>query len=169
MISTKWSQTTKRLVVVGLVIILLLVLFVFRALLPPVAIAVVLAYILKPFADFVERRAKLPRTLAVILVFVILLLLLATIPVTVVPYTVDQVTRLNLNLQRLTEDLITFLSPSPLSFWTIRSTWKISSEIWGQPSKICSSLLPPGPSACLSTSHPACYGRCLFLSSRSTW
>lgn len=110
MISTKWSQTTKRLVVVGLVIILLLVLFVFRALLPPVAIAVVLAYILKPFADFVERRAKLPRTLAVILVFLILLLLLATIPVTVVPYTVDQVTRLNLNLQRLTEDLITFLS-----------------------------------------------------------
>jgi predicted PurR-regulated permease PerM/phosphoglycolate phosphatase-like HAD superfamily hydrolase len=110
MISTKWSQTTKRLVVVGLVIILLLVLFVFRALLPPVAIAVVLAYILKPFADFVERRAKLPRTLAVILVFVVLLLLLATIPVTVVPYMVDQVTRLNLNLQRLTEDLITFLS-----------------------------------------------------------
>jgi predicted PurR-regulated permease PerM/phosphoglycolate phosphatase-like HAD superfamily hydrolase len=110
MASTKWSHTTKRLVVVGLVIILLLVLFVFRALLPPVAIALVLAYVLKPFADFVERRAKLPRTLAVILVFLVLLLLLSIIPVTVVPYTVDQVTRLNLNLQQLTADLLTFLS-----------------------------------------------------------
>lgn len=110
MISTKWSQTTKRLVVIGLVIILLLVLFVFRALVPPIAIAFVLAYLLKPFADFVERRTKLPRTLSVILVYVVLLLLLGIIPVTVVPYAVDQVTRLNLNLQRLTEDLIAFLS-----------------------------------------------------------
>ncbi len=110
MASTKWSHTTKRLVVVGLIIILLLVFFVFRALLAPIAIALVLAYVLKPFADFVERRAKLPRTLAVALVFLVLLLLLSIIPVTVVPYAVDQVTRLNLNLQQLTEDLLTFLS-----------------------------------------------------------
>ena len=73
MVSTEWSQTTKRLVVVGLVIVLLLVFYVFRALLPPIAIALVLAYILKPLADFVERRGKLPRTLAVILVFLALL------------------------------------------------------------------------------------------------
>ena len=39
MASTAWSPTTKRLIVIGLVIVLLLVLYVFRALLPPIATA----------------------------------------------------------------------------------------------------------------------------------
>lgn len=110
MASPEWSRTTKRLVIVGLVIILLLVLYVFRGLLPPVAIALVLAYILKPVADFVERRINLPRTLSVILVYLALLLIIVVIPVTVVPYAVDRIARLNLDLQKLADDLVTFLS-----------------------------------------------------------
>lgn len=110
MAPTMWSRTTKRVVVVGLVIILLLVLYLFRGLLPPVLLAIVLAYLLKPFADLLERRTRLPRTLAVILVYLVLLLLLTTIPITVVPYAVEQFNRLNLNLQRLGDNLIAFLS-----------------------------------------------------------
>ncbi len=110
MASTAWSRTTKRLIVAGLVIILLLIFYVFRALLPPIAIALVLAYILKPFADLIERRARLPRTLSVILVFLVLLLFISLIPVAVVPYAVDRITRLNLDVQKLTDDLIAFLS-----------------------------------------------------------
>lgn len=108
--STEWSRTTKILVIVGLVIVFLLVLYVFRDLLPPIAIAVVLAYLLKPIVDSVQRRIKLPRTLDVILVFLVLLLLFSIIPVTVVPYAVDQVRQLNVNLQELTDSLISFLS-----------------------------------------------------------
>jgi HAD superfamily hydrolase (TIGR01509 family) len=114
MAATAWSPTTKRLIVVGLVIVLLLVLYVFRALLPPVAIALVLAYILKPLADLVERRTKLPRTLSVIIVFIVLLLVISLIPATVLPYAVDRFTRLNLDFQKLTNDLLTFLS-QPIS------------------------------------------------------
>ncbi len=110
MVSTEWSRTTKRLVVIGLVIVLLLALYLFRAILPPIAIALVLAYLLKPVADYVERRSKLPRTLAVILVFLVLLLFASLIPVTVVPYAVARVTRLNLDLQRLVDDTVIFLS-----------------------------------------------------------
>jgi predicted PurR-regulated permease PerM/phosphoglycolate phosphatase-like HAD superfamily hydrolase len=98
------------LVVVGLVIVLLLVLYVFRALLPPILLAVVLAYLLKPFADLLERRTRLPRTPAVIFVYLLLLLLISIIPVTVVPYAVEQFNRLNLNLQQLGDNLIGFLS-----------------------------------------------------------
>jgi phosphoglycolate phosphatase len=43
------------------------------------------------------------------------LLLLAIIPVTVVPFAVDRITRLNLDFQQLTEDLVGFLS-QPVSF-----------------------------------------------------
>jgi HAD superfamily hydrolase (TIGR01549 family) len=108
--STEWSRTTKRLVIVGLVIVLLLVFYVFRSLLPPVAIALVLAYLLKPIADVAEKRTKLPRTLAVILIFLVILVAFSTIVVTFVPYAVDQVRRLNLNIQELTDTLISFLS-----------------------------------------------------------
>ena len=108
--STEWSRTTKRLVIVGLVIILLLVLYVYRGLLPPVAIALVLAYLLKPIADVAERRTKLPRTLAVILIFLVILIAFSTILVTIVPYAVDQVRRLNVDIQELTDTLIAFLS-----------------------------------------------------------
>jgi predicted PurR-regulated permease PerM/phosphoglycolate phosphatase-like HAD superfamily hydrolase len=116
MVSTEWSHTTKRLVVVGLVIILLLILFLLRALLPPIAIAGVLAYLLKPIVDFLERRTGLPRLLAVILVFIVLLLIIAIIPATGVPYLMDRIARLNLDLQRLADDVIAFLS-QPVEFF----------------------------------------------------
>ena len=115
MVSTRWSRTTKRLVVVGVVIVLLLLLYVFRALLPPVLFAVVLAYLLKPLADALERRSRLPRTVAVLLVFLVLVLFLAIIPVTIVPFAMNRITRLNLDFQQLTDDLVGFLS-QPIFF-----------------------------------------------------
>lgn len=110
MISTEWSRTTKRLVVVGLIIILLLALYLFRALLPPVILAFVLAYLLKPVADFVERRLDVRRTLAVVIVYLLLLVTIVVIPVTVVPVAVDRISRLNVNLQQLADQLVDFLS-----------------------------------------------------------
>jgi predicted PurR-regulated permease PerM/phosphoglycolate phosphatase-like HAD superfamily hydrolase len=116
MVSTEWSRTTKRLVIVGLVIVALLALYVFRVLIPPIAIAMVLAYVLKPLADALERRSRLPRLGTVLLVFVVLLILVSIIPLTGVPYLVDQVTRINLDLQRLADDLAGFLS-QPISLF----------------------------------------------------
>ncbi len=110
MVSTEWSRTTKRLVVIGLIIVLLLTLYLFRAIIPLVAIAIVLAYLLKPMVDYVERRGKLPRTLSVILVFLALILVIAAIPIIVVPNIVGWITRLNLDVQRLTDDVVGFLS-----------------------------------------------------------
>jgi predicted PurR-regulated permease PerM/phosphoglycolate phosphatase-like HAD superfamily hydrolase len=116
MVSSEWSRTTKRLVIVGLIIALLLALYLFRAILPPVAIAVVLAFILKPLADLLERRTRLPRLPAVFIVFLALLVVISLIPVTVVPYMVDQVTRISLDFQRLVNDLVAFLS-QPIVIW----------------------------------------------------
>ena len=110
MVSTEWSRTTKRLIVVGLLIIVLLLLYVFRSLLPPIIIAIVLAYILKPFVDAIEQRTKLSRTLAVILVFLVLLIFISIIPVTIVPWAVERVNWLNRNAQQLIDQLVVFFS-----------------------------------------------------------
>jgi predicted PurR-regulated permease PerM/phosphoglycolate phosphatase-like HAD superfamily hydrolase len=116
MISTEWSRTTKRLVIVGLILIFLLALYLFRALLPPVILAFILAYLLKPVVDFIERRLDVPRTLAVVLIYLVLLVTVIVIPVTVVPYAVDRITRINLNLQQLADQLVGFLSQPFLLF-----------------------------------------------------
>jgi HAD superfamily hydrolase (TIGR01509 family) len=50
------------------------------------------------------------------LVYVVVLAVLSIVPVTVVPYAVDRITRLNLDVQRLTDDLIGFLSQPFLLF-----------------------------------------------------
>jgi HAD superfamily hydrolase (TIGR01509 family) len=110
MVTTEWSHTTKRLVVIGLIVVLLLTLYLFRAILPPIAMAFVLGYLLKPVVDYVEDRANLPRTLAVVLVYLVLLVIFVAIPVAVVPNVVGWVTRLNLDVQRLTDDFVSFLS-----------------------------------------------------------
>jgi predicted PurR-regulated permease PerM/phosphoglycolate phosphatase-like HAD superfamily hydrolase len=107
---TDWGRTTKRVVVVTLLVLFLLALYLFRAILLPIILAVLLAYLLKPLVDVLERKTRLPRTLAVLAIYLIFLLLLSLIPITVVPIGVRWVARLNLDLQQLTDDVVAFLS-----------------------------------------------------------
>ncbi len=108
--SAEWAHTTKRIVVVGLVIIFLLLLYLFRAILPALLIATVLAYILKPIADILERRVRIPRALAAFFVVLALLALVATIPATLLPYLAEQVRSIDIDLRRLIEDVTDYLS-----------------------------------------------------------
>lgn len=74
--SARWSQTTKRLVILGL--ILAVALFLWRAgdIVQPLIWAVILGYILLPIVDALEHRAGLPRTLAAVVVFVALVVVI---------------------------------------------------------------------------------------------
>ena len=107
---TRWSPITKRVVIVGLVVVALVGVWLFRSLLPPILLAVVLAYLLKPLVDFLERRTRLSRLMAVLLVFLALFGVIATIPFTVVPYLVGQVSRLTDQLQGIIREFASFLS-----------------------------------------------------------
>ena len=110
MTAPEWSRSTKRVVAAGISVILLLVLYLFRALIPPFAVAVLLAYIVKPIADRVERRLGSSRTMSVLLVYVVILVLIALVPVTVVPIAVERVARLSSELETLSDQIIGFLS-----------------------------------------------------------
>ena len=108
--SSQWNRTAKLVVVVSLIVLALLAVYLFRGILLPVIMAVVLAYILKPLVDLLDKRVGLPRTLATLLVYAFLLVGLVVTLATVVPFAVNQVTRLNLDAQRLVNDLVDFLS-----------------------------------------------------------
>ncbi len=105
MTSPKWSHTTKTWVVIGLAVLLLLAAYGLRALLPPLALAVVLAYLLKPLVDQLERRTRMPRVWATLIVFLLGILVLSAIPVTVLPVAVTQTTLMLKELQGLLKDL----------------------------------------------------------------
>jgi len=83
-----WSRSTKRTVVVVILVLLALVLYRFRAVIPPLVIAFLVAFVLDPIVDFLADRLHLSRGLAAALVFVVLIigmLGMVAAPVTVVP------------------------------------------------------------------------------------
>ena len=59
---TRWSSTTKLLVLVCLLVLGAWLLLTFSEAIPPLIVAFVLAYLLKPAADGLVRRTGWPRT-----------------------------------------------------------------------------------------------------------
>jgi len=71
-VASQWSDATKRWVALSLLLVMLLLLYWARAALSPILIALLLAYILNPFVNFIAR-AGVPRTLAAAVVYLGLL------------------------------------------------------------------------------------------------
>ena len=104
----QWGSSTKRTVVLMLVVLLALVLYRFRAVIPPLVIAVLIAFILDPIVRFSTRRLNLSRSWATALVFAVLVLsLLGTVaaPVTVVPSIQRAVESLQIDFAQVSADV----------------------------------------------------------------
>ena len=108
--SPQWSPTTKRIILVGIVITLAYVLAHFGKIIPPLLVAVILSYILNPFVELFEVRFHLPRAGAVIIVFLILVTLLALAPAILVPVAIQEAEKIDLDLQQLTDRITDFLA-----------------------------------------------------------
>ncbi len=100
----RWTETTKRMMVVIGVALGLLLLYLGRFTLTSLLLAAVVAYILHPIVKFLHRRLRFPHMLATVTVYLLLLGLLALIPILVVPMVVGQVQTLNLNLTALFDE-----------------------------------------------------------------
>jgi predicted PurR-regulated permease PerM/GNAT superfamily N-acetyltransferase len=116
----RWDVGTKRLVGTAVFIILALIVYRFRGVLPPLILAFLLAFILDPVVDFLEQRARIPRTGATALVFLVLVAAAATAPVIAVPPVVRAVTSLNLDFVRIAAQLDRFFAqPVQVLQWQI--------------------------------------------------
>jgi predicted PurR-regulated permease PerM len=78
--SKSWSLTTRILVIVAFLLGLVWLATVASPLLEALVISGLLAYILDPVVDLLVRRAKMRRPLAATIVYLVLLLILASIP-----------------------------------------------------------------------------------------
>lgn len=108
--SPSWSPVTKRMILVGVIIILAYAIIQFAQIIPPLLVAVILSYILHPFVEFFEVRLRLTRTGAVLLAYLILIALLLVGPAILVPVMIQEVQKIDLDLQQLTENIADFLA-----------------------------------------------------------
>jgi len=119
----RWSDRTKQWVIAAMLVLLALAFYRFRRILTPVVVALILAYVLHPIVSFMQRRLRIPRTLAALLVMLLLLGLISLIPILVIPALVQQVSDLNLNIQEILDFAVSFLrGPFVIAGFTIETT-----------------------------------------------
>ncbi len=100
-----WSTTTKRIVVIGSVILVFLLLDRIGDLWRPITLSLILAYIINPLADMMTRRLRLPRTLAVALIYLGVIALIIIIPALLVPPLITQIEGLVDSIPDLIDEL----------------------------------------------------------------
>jgi predicted PurR-regulated permease PerM len=108
-VSKPWSESTKRWVVVGLVVACSLLLYRVRSLLPPVILACLLAYLLTPVVDLF-KRVRLSRTKATVITYLLLLLVIVLAASLLVPMVVQQLSSINVDLQRIYESVLRLMT-----------------------------------------------------------
>lgn len=107
----RWSASTKRIVVVIILVVLALILYRFRAVIPPLVIAVLLAFILDPITDFLTDHLRLSRGMATTVVFLALILAglgVLAAPVAVVPSIQRAVRSVQIDFARIIADIGAF-------------------------------------------------------------
>ena len=106
---TEWSDATKRTVAIAGVLIGIFVLYISRPVLPFIIVAVILAFLLNPIVDFFSLRLRLPRWLAVILVYLLLLIAMVLVPLILTPAIIDAVSDIDIDMVLLIEGTTTWL------------------------------------------------------------
>ncbi|MEZ4708927.1 MAG: AI-2E family transporter [Caldilineaceae bacterium] len=92
--SPPWGTSTKAIAASIAIILAAILVWRFSNLIPPIVIAIILAYILNPLINFVDRRTLLDRGATVLLIYLILLLLVGGGMVAVGFLAVDQANQL---------------------------------------------------------------------------
>ncbi|UCC54562.1 MAG: AI-2E family transporter [Anaerolineaceae bacterium] len=108
--SPRWPGGTKRLVVAALLVLAFLAIYRVRALLIPVIMSVVIAYVILPLVRFFERRTRLSRNLSIAVVYLGIAAILIAIPVGTIPQLITQGNRLLSNTPVYIEQLTSLLS-----------------------------------------------------------
>jgi predicted PurR-regulated permease PerM len=110
-----WNRTTRYLVLIIVLTSLVWLLFTVRALIGPLVIAALLAYVLNPAVTLITSRTKLSHNLSASLVYLLFLAILVAVLVIFVPVVIQQAKSLSLELQGIKVQLEDALA-GPVTF-----------------------------------------------------
>src|SRR4030043_1973951 len=97
----RWPYATKLTISLLLLAFFIYLLSRFREIIPPIIIAVIIAYILNPIVNFLQRRLRLPRVLTILFTYIILMVIIIKIPILVIPIMGENIGLLQINPQQI--------------------------------------------------------------------
>lgn len=103
--STRWSQQTKLIVTIGVLLGLVWAIFRFGPVLSPLIVAIILSYLVNQSVGWIVRNTGWPRLPVVIVHFLLILALLISAPALLTPRLIRAVGALNLDLQGVIAEL----------------------------------------------------------------
>lgn len=103
--SKEWSNATRYFIAALVLIFGIWFLYSARAMIPPLAIAALLAYVLNPLVTFVNKQARLRRTWVVFLVYLLSLIALALGVFILVQYLSQETNQLVMDLQETADQI----------------------------------------------------------------
>ena len=106
----RWPYQTKLTISLLLLALILYLLARFSVVIPPFILAVILAYILNPIVNLIERRLHLHRILAILLSYILLLIVIASLPAVIIPILGSQFSEFNLDFQLIINNLRSLLA-----------------------------------------------------------
>jgi predicted PurR-regulated permease PerM len=86
---SRWDRSTKRTVLVIMLVAIVFIIYISRSVVPMVLIAAILAYLLNPIVNLAER-VRIPRAISTLLVYFLVVALLVLVPIIFVPTIIDQ-------------------------------------------------------------------------------
>ena len=122
MIMHSWSRTSRYFLLTLVLAILVWFIVAARALIGPLVISALLAYVLNPAVVFFNKKAKLPRKWVVLFVYLVSLAIIITLAVVFAPIIPDQVASLITELQKILIQIEEPLS-QPIAFFGFQLTF----------------------------------------------
>ncbi len=101
MVRRRWPYATKLTISLLLLAFFIYLLTRFQEIIAPIVIAVIIAYILNPIVNYIQKKLHFPRSLIIILTYVLVLAVLATILVAIIPWMGGNIEKLQINPQEL--------------------------------------------------------------------
>ena len=138
--SKSWSESTKWLVIVSSLLVLVWIVYRFSQIISPLVIALILAYVLNPPIKFLTTRTRLSRTLAVVSVYLALIFILGLLLVSFVPSLTQQVKSIDVDLQDSVEDISRFFERPLFVFGFYIDLMDVYNEVSGTLQSIVSPL-----------------------------
>jgi predicted PurR-regulated permease PerM len=77
----------------------------FNEIIPPIIIAIIIAYILNPIVNYLQKRIHFPRSLIILLTYIIVLTVIISIPIVIIPIFADNFPSTAINTQQLLKSL----------------------------------------------------------------
>jgi predicted PurR-regulated permease PerM len=135
----RWPYATKLTISLLLLAFLVYLLTRFREIIAPIVIGIILAFILNPTVNLLERKFRFPRVLGILITYIVVLAIIVLIPIVVVP-------RLSINLESLQLDpqqIISSIESALAQQYTFAGITIHPSTFAGQVINILQGLLQP--------------------------